>query len=56
MPSGRKNVTSVTCLHKEEAFWITRYSEAENVTIKQARIPMNATFEGFPEDFHFHWN
>lgn len=54
MPSGIKNVQSVICLHKEEAFLDNKVLRSE--CHKQARTPMKVTFEGFPEDFHFHWN
>lgn len=44
-------MTSVICLHKEGAFWITRNRDLEglNGTIKQAKTPMNMKFEDFPE-------
>lgn len=53
MPSGRKNITSVICLDKEGAFWITRNRDLEGLdgTIKQAKTPMNVKFESFPEGY-----
>jgi len=45
-------LTSVICLHKEEAFWIIRDRDLGlDGTIKQAKTPMNMKFEGFPEGY-----
>lgn len=53
MPSGRRNVTSFICLHREGAFCITRKRELEGLdgTINQAKTPINMKFEVFPEGY-----